>query len=1081
MTESPRSKSPLATTVEDVLDEQNRNSLPRKPSDPSKTPVRQPTPPPSSPETSAKTTVPETSPLSLQPPTANPELGSPPPDVIPSTSPSQPMANTSNDFTAGIASTSGETASVPGMKDPTNSEGKINEGKDEGDKADDDEGKKPGTGRARRGNPGNFMGACFQYLEESLPAYVALPSRSKEREHWLRDFIPTFKDLFPLEEYLLPEPKELAPVEELSQEVLDEMDSRDCELHVRKVKRQNATPDTYYMQSIKNWFIWRVMPYPKKDDAALRKLLKELDQDLEAPRKQSLDHFVMSHPNHKDAVQEMSDEMGAKDCLANCRVAAKKYLAELSDEEREKIENACQQEYDQAMEQWNSEMENLSEEEKTERQSQANFGGAIQPILDSIRRITGLSVVLFAGEWKGGDKFSSIQLESSEEGTRTLSSVQSKVYSAFAQTFLAWLETESSATRSKAKAGKKGSSKASEAPKKAKGTKGGKGGKGSKGGNTSESTKKKKAPSSSKKGGKGKGKGKASKKDDVEETSKDEGETPNFEGPDQEDMDVDTQENDEVNELDEEEQKEEEERKQREIKELENFRPANQTEFNRMTYHERMAYGDLQKRWAFWKSFGTTNPSLTTMIRGEDDTSISSKPKPRPKLKKKSKKSEEPAAPSRHSSRISSSSKKEPTEEDLEDEPEATSEPATKPAAKPTSETAPRTENDEGSKGGSNVQSAGVEGTAYLHPLHHPRVWELALQFAASEDAFLVLEKQLEELLGLAHSSEALQPLTTALFASENNVKEAVDQITSLRDHFLSEATSKETMTSNLKQMGDGKDNEAGVEGVGAVEVDGMDVEGNKLTPTAFASPTVPSTADISDRLGHEEANLDISDPIGVPGPSTDGNSFRIPPLQPFDKFSAASFTEDTKTHIREYMEHLLDENRGDEWKSAVFKWVELEDRWVDLNTSPQPLPTGTRPKGFRNLSKRGREKQATGLRIPEEVTYNDLRTQWWRQQDGDKIILDQNDVKGNWSNLNRLGRDGLALPLVFLWWWHDLVPATTEAKLEWLEALENVYFAYSCIYTQAATMLEEASLGKWKAVDQGLDAPASKRRGLRT
>ncbi|KAL0564236.1 SERTA domain-containing protein 3, partial [Marasmius crinis-equi] len=112
------------------------------------------------------------------------------------------------------------------------------------------------------------------------------------------------------------------------------------------------------------------------------------------------------------------------------------------------------------------------------------------------------------------------------------------------------------------------------------------------------------------------------------------------------------------------------------------------------------------------------------------------------------------------------------------------------------------------------------------------------------------------------------------------------------------------------------------------------------------------------------------------------------------------------------------------------------------------------------NWSKHGREKWATSLRIPEEMTYNELRTQWWcywsnislewQQRDGDRIILDQNDMKGDWSNLNSSGKDGLALLLVFLWWWHGLIPATTEAKSEWLKALENIYFMYLCIYTQA-------------------------------
>ncbi|KAL0567201.1 SERTA domain-containing protein 3 [Marasmius crinis-equi] len=1039
-----------------------------------------------------------------------------------------------------------------------------------------------GTGK-RRGNPGNFTGTRLQYLEESLPAYVALPSRSKERELWMRDFVPAFKELFPLDDYPMPNPKGLAPLEELSQETLDAMDSKDRDLHNRKVKRREAGPDARYTQSIKNWFVWRSTPYRQKDDAAVKKLLKELDQDFEAPRKRSLDHFVMSHPDHKEEVKQMSAETGSKDRLANRRAAAKKYLEEMSEEDRQKVDDACQQEYELAMEQWNAGDEELTEEEKNRKQAQASFGGAIQPILDSIRRVTGLSVVLFAGEWKGGDTFSSIQLESCAEGARNLSAVQPKVYAAFGQTFLAWLVDAKRAEKPKNLEELEAMPRSNALEELMKLVSNPFGSHAnlrqsptdpsqssnikslssldatpidaipaiptskprevfppmnlqqnvdSEGDATSSNPSRKKASKKAKKGGedkpalkktatktkkKGKGKGRAGKQKEREESSEDDEEERAF--AEERDGGVDAHGEEEVNE-----RNEEEERKRREEEELEavkNSEEASAEEYAKMTYDERMAYGQLRKKYALWKAFGSLNPSLTAYIAGGELTA-------RPKPQKRASRTQptELTGPPRRSSRRNLSSKsyaeppinkdKDELEEDEPDDgkgqtagdeviekPNKTVEPIIREQSTPPPSVIFPSHHQSDSSVVNSVTAAST--TSYVHPLLHPDVWKLALAFAESDESFPVLEKQLQQLLGPLYSIEALQPLTAALFAAETDVSAAVRNLTELRDRYLTEkmeGIGAKALEGTTMQV------DGGIEGVGSGGEETLDGDERKTTneerdpTTSSPSPhcnngPLPHTAviqskpsfDISDPLGHEESR-DVSDPFGMREPSTSRNAFLIPPVEAFEDFKSSSFTEDSKAHIKEYMDHLLDKDRGQEWKATVMKWVAMEERWVDLKVKPQSLPTGTRPDGFDVWSKRGREKRAAGLKIPNNISYEDLRRQWglywsdinpeWRRREGGKVMMDLKDVEGDWSEFELPGRDGLVLPLVFLRWWSELAPETAEAKSEWVAALENVYFAYNCVFTKSRTSTEEAA-AKRKATDEGEEPPPLKRRGLRT
>ncbi|KAJ8088977.1 hypothetical protein PM082_014224 [Marasmius tenuissimus] len=80
----------------------------------------------------------------------------------------------------------------------------------EDDKSQDEDAEEKTTAQKlkRQGSPGTFLGDRLEFLESHLLEYLALGSRTKAKKEWWFRLIPHYLELFPIEEYPLPQRKD---------------------------------------------------------------------------------------------------------------------------------------------------------------------------------------------------------------------------------------------------------------------------------------------------------------------------------------------------------------------------------------------------------------------------------------------------------------------------------------------------------------------------------------------------------------------------------------------------------------------------------------------------------------------------------------------------------------------------------------------------------------------------------------------------------------------------------------------------------------------------------------------------------
>lgn len=94
----------------------------------------------------------------------------------------------------------------------------------------------------RAGNPGHFTGERLQYLEDSLPQYIAFKHHSREKKMFLQAFLPSFLDLFPLDDYPLPTPHFTIQLEPKTDAELAAMPGKDRAKYKKAKARRERTP-----------------------------------------------------------------------------------------------------------------------------------------------------------------------------------------------------------------------------------------------------------------------------------------------------------------------------------------------------------------------------------------------------------------------------------------------------------------------------------------------------------------------------------------------------------------------------------------------------------------------------------------------------------------------------------------------------------------------------------------------------------------------------------------------------------------------------------------------------------------------
>ncbi|KAK7014760.1 hypothetical protein VNI00_019281 [Paramarasmius palmivorus] len=293
--------------------------------------------------------------------------------------------------------------------------------------------------KRRSGNPGNYQGEQLDMLEEAYPEYEKLPRRSKESGDWLRAFAAKFLAKFPVDKYPPPPAKQMEPVPEVD---MDSLTRDQKKTHRRRVLavQINESPEERQGQALKRYFYWRASNLRGKEGESVEKFLKSVVKEEKRPRKQQVKNFLMSHPDYKDKVAGQSKETGRLDRLPNRREAAATVWNSLDDEKRQHVLDGIQTNLESALKSYEDAKEGRTGEGVQNSRTRRSVGRIIQPIIDTLHRQTGLSIVVLVGEdMDGNDLFDSATLSASPPGTPKITQFNTDKFRPFIEFFYRWL------------------------------------------------------------------------------------------------------------------------------------------------------------------------------------------------------------------------------------------------------------------------------------------------------------------------------------------------------------------------------------------------------------------------------------------------------------------------------------------------------------------------------------------------------------------------------------------------------------------------------------------------------------------
>ncbi|KAK7015895.1 hypothetical protein VNI00_019003 [Paramarasmius palmivorus] len=308
-------------------------------------------------------------------------------------------------------------------------------GEDDDDEDEEEEEKAGSSGNRRPGNPGNFKGEVLDHLEAAVPAYAKLPKGGKEREIFFRNFMGPFFTKFPIEKYPPPPAKPLELVPIYTDEEWNALSADDKKSHKRKVAVRNRSPKERQVAAVKQFFIWRVGGYKRKDNVSVKKYLDAVSSKLKAPRRRQAKNVVMTHPEYSTNVKSLSDETCQRDRLKYHNKAAKNYLDSLDESEKGKIEGIIKQDYETRVASTSGISKGVSSSRYRE-----SFGALMQPIIDGLEEETGLKIVVLAGEDMDGKKsFDSVVLSSGGPPASKIDEFEVDRHQEFLRYFYRWL------------------------------------------------------------------------------------------------------------------------------------------------------------------------------------------------------------------------------------------------------------------------------------------------------------------------------------------------------------------------------------------------------------------------------------------------------------------------------------------------------------------------------------------------------------------------------------------------------------------------------------------------------------------
>ncbi|KAK7022740.1 SERTA domain-containing protein 3 [Paramarasmius palmivorus] len=370
---------------------------------------------------------------------------------VPTPSPieSQPVSGTSPSFATADQATSNDSSSA---SQDTDSGSKTIHGASTGSPApekpdelsgevDVDEEPEEDSGKRGRGKPSNFTGARLVAMENGLKRYMELKSKKEKTQFWPL-FMSELMEQFPVSKYPIPASRLAGreEFEEKSAEDIKAMTPKQREAYQRSARQASATDEELYLQMVKDWIFWKQNMARKSEGGMTAALLKA---ELEKKKKQvkpQFNQFVMKHPDYKGRVVDRSSETGCTDRLPKRAQAVKDLLEDIPAEELEALKG----EYNELVEALD---EDVDEDEQAppdvaaQRARRKNFGSLAQDVLNIWRKLTGLNLVLLAGECMDGEAdYDSCVIFSKPDGCPDMDAGEGVDFDRFSNTFLHWLK-----------------------------------------------------------------------------------------------------------------------------------------------------------------------------------------------------------------------------------------------------------------------------------------------------------------------------------------------------------------------------------------------------------------------------------------------------------------------------------------------------------------------------------------------------------------------------------------------------------------------------------------------------------------
>ncbi len=209
-------------------------------------------------------------------------------------------------------------------------------------------------------------------------------------------------------------------------------------------------------------------------------------------------------------------------------------------------------------------------------------------------------------------------------------------------------------------------------------------------------------------------------------------------------------------------------------------------------------------------------------------------------------------------------------------------------------------------------------------------------------------------------------------------------------------------------------------------------------------SPAIANTTPAS----NEDRAIDAQSPVAVVSQSTSLGRV-TPTICPVDDHLAVS-TDDCPEDTAKMVKYLLGKGSwGSRWQGLVAAYLDIERHNGFKSEGRLPNPTHHRPSEIPKWMKYARP--LADFDIEDVDRFTDQWWQWWRANQPshrrDHRLTASNNVDEEWSQLAVTGPSGLVLFLVSSAWWGAAVgEASIEHQQSWLDAIEDMLFAFQSV-----------------------------------